>query len=326
MTEHKTKKTDIIAKDTMADVTKKFITDAPGSALKKKPGNVSEARSKADSRRVFVVHGRNNDARRSLFTFLRSIGLDPLEWSEARQLTRKPSPYVGEILDAAFSHAQAVVVLFTPDDEARLKEQFWAGDEPSHETELTGQSRPNVLFEAGMAMARHEDRTILVELGTLRPFSDAAGIHTVRMDDSSQKRQELAQRLKTAGCPVNMSGTDWHTVGDFESTGVEPARASTDTIDTDQGLPREATILLLEATNDSRGLITRVGTMAGLSIETNGREFCESRDPRSEAAWTGALETLVYEDLVEARGEQGTVFAVTHKGFKYADGLETSEA
>lgn len=27
--------------------------------------------------------------------------------------------------------------------------------------------------------------------------------------------QELAQRLQAAGCPVNLEGTDWHTVGNL---------------------------------------------------------------------------------------------------------------
>lgn len=42
----------------------------------------------ADRRKVFVIHGRNESARKGLFDFLRSIGLDPIEWSEAIRLTR----------------------------------------------------------------------------------------------------------------------------------------------------------------------------------------------------------------------------------------------
>lgn len=53
-------------------------------------------------------------------------------------------------------------------------------------------------------------------IGVLRPFGDIAGFHIVRLDNSPQRRQELAQCLEAAGCPVNLEGTDWHTVGDFE--------------------------------------------------------------------------------------------------------------
>ena len=170
---------------------------------------------------VFVVHGRNQAARDAMFTYLRTIGLHPLEWNEAVRATGKPMPYIGEILDAAFAQAGAVVVLMTPDDEARLREQFRSPSDPPHETELTGQARANVLFEAGMAMGRNADRTILVELGSLRPFSDVAGLHVIRMDNHSQRRQELAQRLESAGCPVNLDGVDWHTAGDFDTALLE---------------------------------------------------------------------------------------------------------
>ena len=166
---------------------------------------------------VFVVHGRNQRARDAMFAFLRSIDLHPLEWNEAVCATGRPMPYIGEILDTAFSQAGAVVVLMTPDDKARLREAFRSPNEPPHETELTGQARPNVLFEAGMAMGRNPARTILVELGILRPFTDVAGLHVIRMDGSSQRRQELAQRLESTGCPVNLDGTDWHTAGDFDA-------------------------------------------------------------------------------------------------------------
>src|SRR5215468_9339290 len=68
------------------------------------------------ARKVFVVHGRNRKARTAMFTFLRAIGLAPIEWSEAVKLTGEASPYIGNVLDAAFNAAQAVVVLLTPDD------------------------------------------------------------------------------------------------------------------------------------------------------------------------------------------------------------------
>jgi predicted nucleotide-binding protein len=171
----------------------------------------------SDPAKVFIVHGRNGKARAALFDFLRSIGLKPIEWSQAVRATGKGAPYVGEILDAAFSEAQAVVVLMSPDDFAYLRNELRKDKEPIYETQPTPQARPNVLFEAGMALGRHPDRTILVELGDLRPFSDVVGRHTIRFDNSTQTRQDLADRLETAGCPVDLSGRDWHTAGDFEA-------------------------------------------------------------------------------------------------------------
>lgn len=169
-----------------------------------------------DPRAVFVVHGRNDDLRRAMFDFLRSIDLKPMEWTRAVELTGVASPYIGQVLDAAFDHAQAVVVLMTPDEVAYLQTRY-ASDPTDPETDPAPQARPNVLFEAGMAMGRSPDRTALVEVGHVRSFSDVAGRHAVRLSNDTTSRQALANRLRTAGCPVDVTGTDWQTTGDFSA-------------------------------------------------------------------------------------------------------------
>jgi predicted nucleotide-binding protein len=168
------------------------------------------------SRRVFVVHGRNERARLAMFGFLRALGLQPIEWSQAVAWTDEASPYIGQILDTAFDAAQAVVILMTPDEVAYLRQDFGDGpDDP--QTRPATQARPNVLFEAGMAMGRDPKRSVLVELGELRPFSDVAGRHAVRISNSPERRKDMAQRLKVAGCDVDTSGDDWLRVGDFSA-------------------------------------------------------------------------------------------------------------
>ena len=197
------------------NVTPELITRPPGAGRHAESGRESEAAT-PDTTSVFVVHGRDSANRAAMFAFLRAIRLSPIEWGEAVRATGRPTPYIGDILDAAFAQAQAVVVLLTPDDEARLRPEFAHVDDPRHEVEFSGQARPNVLFEAGMAMGRYPERTVLVEIGVLRPFSDIAGRHVLRFDGSSQRRQELAQRLEAAGCEVDIDGTDWHNAGEFK--------------------------------------------------------------------------------------------------------------
>lgn len=169
-----------------------------------------------DAHKVFVVHGRNSKARDELFNFLRALDLHPIEWSQAVAATGKGSPYVGEVLDAAFAQARVVIVLMTPDDEVRLHPLLHAQDEETYEIQQTLQSRPNVLFEAGMALGRADDRTILVKLGRTRPFSDIAGRHEIRLNNSAQARRQLVSRLRIAGCLVNDEGEDWLRIGNFE--------------------------------------------------------------------------------------------------------------
>lgn len=165
-------------------------------------------RPEPDPRTVFVVHGRNMEARSSIFALLRSLKLQPLEFEQAALFTEKAAPTISEILEVAFSRAAAVVVLMTGDDEARVRDQFSLKEDKEEEQQLTPQPRQNVLFEAGMAFGRHPARTILVQMGKLRPFSDIAGLHAVRLRGDSRDRSALASKLAAAGCPVEFDATD----------------------------------------------------------------------------------------------------------------------
>jgi hypothetical protein len=75
------------------------------------------------------------------------------------------------VLDRAFRQVQAVVVLLTGDDLASLREPFLQEDDGAYERIPTPQARPNVLLEAGMALGRHPQRTIISCLGKVRPLS-----------------------------------------------------------------------------------------------------------------------------------------------------------
>ena len=181
------------------------------------PSNSSNGQS--DPRSVFIIHGRNEVLKKSMFDFLRSVDLKPLEWSHLVASTGSGSPYVQEVLEKALVQAQAIVVMLTPDDDVRLRSSYHRKDEPDYEKTLMGQARPNVLLEAGMAIALNRERTIFVEVGNLRPISDIAGIHTVRFDGSANSRHSLASRLKVAGCAVDTDhNQDWLSVGNFQIT------------------------------------------------------------------------------------------------------------
>jgi len=182
---------------------------------------------KINRKAIFVVHGRNEEIRSAMFEFLRAIGLEPIEWEKAIQMTGKPNPHIDEILIEAFNNAQAILIIFTPDDLAKLNPRFLKENDPSFERDLTGQARLNVLFEAGMAYGKDPNRAVLVEIGELRPFSDISGRHLVKFKGTPEDRNILANRLKLVGCDVNLEGNDWLSVGDFTL------------IDVDTSLPEE---------------------------------------------------------------------------------------
>jgi predicted nucleotide-binding protein len=164
-------------------------------------------------RTVGVIYGRNTVARQNLFTFLRALDLSPVEWEEAVSWTGQGTPNISEILDTIFARVQAVIVLLTPDEEVRLVAALRSSSEKSSEAGF--QARPNVYFEAGMAIARAPDRTILVQLGDVRPISDLRGRFVVRLDNSPERRETLAGLLERAGCEVRKFA-DYFTAGDFE--------------------------------------------------------------------------------------------------------------
>jgi predicted nucleotide-binding protein len=175
----------------------------------------SKRPARATPNSVFVVYGRDVVAKNAMFTFLRAVSVKPIEWTSAIRMSKKASPYVGEVLEAAFERARAVVVLMTPDDLAQLRPDLLLPSDKPYERVPTGQPRPNVLFEAGMAFATHPDRTVLVQLGYVREFSDIGGRHVVHMSNEYSKRQELATKLTNAGCDVDTTGTDWVEAGNF---------------------------------------------------------------------------------------------------------------
>jgi len=170
----------------------------------KKPG---------DGRSVFVVHGRNEKLRKEMFKFLRALGMRPLEWGNAIGEAKKgANPDVEDIIDACMAKVQAVIVLFSPDEEVRLVEGLRSSTD-GDDYEL--QPRPNVIFEAGLALGRHPEKTLLIEVGDVRGFSDIAGRHMARLGSTLESRNDVVTRLRILKCVVDTSGKDWITEGDF---------------------------------------------------------------------------------------------------------------
>ena len=159
------------------------------------------------------MHGQDTDSVDTIFALLREVELLPRDFSDARRLTSNPLPYIGEVLATAFAHAQAVLTLFTPDERVELRDAL-RGTQP---IAVEFQPRPNVLIEAGTALATHSTRTVIAELGEVQSISDLLGRHVVRCrEDPPIPRAELLERLTDAGCHPNMSGTRWMDAGKKE--------------------------------------------------------------------------------------------------------------
>lgn len=184
----------------------------------------TDSRSSVTKRTVFLVHGRDHEARDALIDLLRAFDLRVVNWREAASHAgRGGTPYTGDIVRAGMDLADAVIVLLTPDDVGYVRSAFRQDRDGNDELRPTGQARLNVIFEAGMAMALGRGRVVLVEVGVTRGLSDTAGIHTIRLSDHVESRKDLAARLHDAGLTVDTNGEQWRTAGTFERSPITPS-------------------------------------------------------------------------------------------------------
>ena len=282
------------------------------------PWPAVDGRQVAASKDVFVIHGRNEEARVAIFDFLYSIGLGPMHWETAVKETGQSSPYVGHIINAGLARAHAAVVILTPDDTVTLSPRLQRSDDPPIERGPSGQPRPNVFFEAGMAMSQFEDRTIIVEIGEVKRFSDIFGRHTIRLVDSAHCREVLANRLEVAGCPVDRSTAGWDRAGNFSAA----IRIATECLERNAGravdeIQVDAAGLLGHAQADeAHRPITKLSTPYGTLITAGPFTFGGNGDKRENQRWEMALEWLLSRGLLEFKvaGAMGDQFVVTQSG------------
>lgn len=166
---------------------------------------------------IFVVHGRDAKLRDAVYELLGSLGLKPQEWGHAIRSARGRggNPYINDAVTKIMERAQAIVVLLSPDDEARLKPQFVAKHERSTEGKARGQARPNVIFETGIAIGAHHRKTLIVQAGDVKPFTDIGGMHILHLTGSDKSRNDFANRLEDLGCKIDRDGDHWLRAGDF---------------------------------------------------------------------------------------------------------------
>lgn len=180
---------------------------------------ILKAAPKTRNNSIFVVHGRDSALTNDMYAFLNSIGLNAIEWNEAIKGAKGgANPIVGDIINQAMKRAQGILVLLSPDEDAKLKNKFASPkDKKIGLNKLDGQPRPNVIFEAGLALGAHSDKTILVQVGDIREISDIAGKHMAHLTNKPASRKALAMRLRDKlKFRVNLDGDRWMDVGNFD--------------------------------------------------------------------------------------------------------------
>jgi predicted nucleotide-binding protein len=164
------------------------------------PGSSASARelddrsSRQSSRKVFVVHGRDDAAKEGVARFVEKMGLQPIILHEqpngGRTIIEKFEMYSD---DVAFA-----VVLLTPDDVG-----YQAGDS----SKIKARARQNVIMELGYFIGRlGRTRVCALHKGQIELPSDYQGVVYVPLDDAGAWRTKLAQEFVQAKISIDLKG------------------------------------------------------------------------------------------------------------------------
>lgn len=148
-----------------------------------------------NKRKVFIVHGRDNEAKQELARFIESLGLNSIILHE--QVSAGMT--IIEKIEHYSNDADFALVLYTPCDLGR----------GAHETKVPARSRArqNVVFEHGYLMAKlgRENVCALVK-GEIETPNDISGVVYVGFDTLGAWKAEVSKELKACGYEIK----DWY--------------------------------------------------------------------------------------------------------------------
>ena len=145
-----------------------------------------------NKRKVFIVHGRDNEAKQEVSRFIETLGLDAIILHEQASAGMT----IIEKIEHYSNDADFAIVLYTACDQGR----------GVHESHLPpkNRARQNVVFEHGYFMAKlgRENVCSLVK-GNLETPNDLSGVVYVPLDELGAWKIEVTKELKACGYSVN---------------------------------------------------------------------------------------------------------------------------
>jgi len=154
-----------------------------------KKGRQSQKKS---HRKVFVVHGRDNETKQTAARFLEKLGLESVILHERSNSGLTIIEKFEKYSDVAYA-----VVLLTPDDVGSLE---------TDQHNLRHRARQNVVFELGYFMGKlGRNKVCAIVRGDIELPSDSDGILYVAYDPNDGWKLLLAKELKEAGLDVDLN-------------------------------------------------------------------------------------------------------------------------
>ena len=140
----------------------------------------------ADEKRVFIVHGHNEEVLKMVTDYVRSIGLTPVI---LKQLARNG---IDNILNQITENTNVMcaLLLFTGDDKGRA----------ASETRYRKRARQNVVFEAGYFIGKlGKEKVLMMQEKDLEIPSDLGGCRYIEIDEKEYWKRQLFEDLKLMG-------------------------------------------------------------------------------------------------------------------------------
>lgn len=142
----------------------------------------------AKKNKVFIVHGRDNEAKQEAARYIESIGLESIilheQASSGMTIIEKIEHYAGE--------ADFAIVIYTPCDKGR----------GAFETTVPARdrARQNVVFEHGYLMAKLGRKNVCALVkGQIETPNDISGVVYVSMDQVGAWKNDVNRELKACG-------------------------------------------------------------------------------------------------------------------------------
>lgn len=151
------------------------------------------ALDRLNMKKVFIVHGHNNEAKHAVARFVDKLGLEPIILHELPNRSRTIIEKFEEYSDVAFA-----IILLTADDRGGPKntpfeDQKW-------------RARQNVIMELGYFIGRlGRERVCALHEGSVEKPSDYDGVLFVKYDADDKWHLELARELKAADLDVDLN-------------------------------------------------------------------------------------------------------------------------
>lgn len=146
-----------------------------------------------ENRRVFVVHGRQNELKISVARFLEKLDLQPIILHEQADRGRTIIDKFVQSSDVVFA-----VVLLTADDRGGLASTL------SDKYQL--RARQNVILELGFFMGRlRPDQIVAIYQDGVEIPSDYQGKLFVPFDDEGAWKFHLAREIRASGISIDMN-------------------------------------------------------------------------------------------------------------------------